>query len=220
MTTSKLDQYGKKANAFIRAGDRCSSNAEKQYRQAGRELLKAKGQVDHGKWLPYLKKHNISSQRASELIRMADGTLTLEDSREEKRESMIKSRAKLPPRGWNLKNGNGKSEPTIGPMGRPQNIGCNYDPEDPNDVGDVGDSNELIRHHIFMNRMNEVLRHAREIPFDEADDSEIDDEIISTAKKAAGAWSDWVKKLLVRHKKGKSSGKMIEKTFTIFRCQG
>ena len=57
------------------AGQESERQGLEHYRRAGEALLKAKGGVGHGSWEKHLKATSISSQRASEYMRLADGWL-------------------------------------------------------------------------------------------------------------------------------------------------
>lgn len=76
-----IEQLGKKAKTEIRSGDRLSSNAEKHYLRAGKYLVEAKAKMDHGTWLPYLKKHDIAERTARLYMALADGKTTIEEVR-------------------------------------------------------------------------------------------------------------------------------------------
>jgi hypothetical protein len=55
------------------AAERCGRESLEHYRLAGLAFKKAKAAAGHGKWLTALKRTGVSSQRASECMRLADG---------------------------------------------------------------------------------------------------------------------------------------------------
>jgi len=182
MTTSIVDQLGKKANTAIRTGDRFTSNAGKHYLQAGKFLVQAKAKVEHGNWLPYLKKHNIAERTAQTYMALAEGKTTVEEIRANDRErKAVAVKAAGKPADSKKKNGSqDKTKPVQSKADKPQ--------ENANDK----------RRQVFLKRINDVLRYAKvmstEIPFDE-----IDDKMISLVEDVAKAWADLHNELVLQH---------------------
>lgn len=177
MTTSIVDQLGKKANAAIRTGDRFTSNAGKHYFQAGKFLVQAKAKVEHGNWLPYLKKHNIAERTAQEYMALAEGKTTIEEVRAEKNERSKKSQAKAA-----LINADSKQDEAK-PV-KAKAVKADKPQENASEK----------RRRTFLKHLDDVLRYAKEIPFDE-----VDDEIINLVCDAAKAWTDLHNELVLHH---------------------
>ncbi len=74
--------------------DQKSADADDWYIRTGKLLIELKGKVDHGEWLPTLKKIGRSDRRAQELMEQAKGRKTLEEQRSRKRDHERKVRAK------------------------------------------------------------------------------------------------------------------------------
>jgi hypothetical protein len=70
-------QLMKKARIEIERGDAALIKGERHYLRAGQHLLKAREAAKHGEWESALEKIGISSQRASELMRVASGEVTV-----------------------------------------------------------------------------------------------------------------------------------------------
>ena len=178
--------------AEIKQGDSASSDADKHYHKAGELLIQLK-EENPGQYLKRLKNDvGISQQRASELMHLAGGKVTLKDLRESKRQSMTKARekAKVPQR-----------------CGTPKrehwSPGCDYDPEDPNDVAEPGDTPEMVRQALYSTHISEALRHARGNGLTDAPalPSEITKANITAARSVVKAWNEVVRKLETRSKK-------------------
>lgn len=171
--------------------------SEQHFIAAGMRLKELKARKGNVPWYEYVQKtFKLSRSRADELIRMADGKVTLDQTRAAKAASVAKSKA-------NNSNGlDGKAAATSGGSPTPSpgfgqfrnangetKSSCDYNGEDPADIAEPGDSDEVIRQRKFAHHATEALRHAREHGFDEAADSEITSEIIRMAKRAGEAWS-------------------------------
>ena len=83
--------------AYIQKGDHAADKAEQYYRSAGQHLEELKEVGAHKvlglTWEHFTKeKCGISAQRAHELRQIADGTISLAQLRESKKQSMSRSR--------------------------------------------------------------------------------------------------------------------------------
>jgi len=187
MTTSIVDQLGKKANTAIRTGDRFTSNAGKHYLQAGKFLVQAKAKVEHGNWLPYLKKHNIAERTAQTYMALAEGKTTVEEIRANDRErkaAVVKAAGK--PADSKKKNGSQDKAKLV--QSKTNKSQTDKPQENASDK----------RRRVFLKRIDDILRYAKatstEIPFDE-----IDDKMISLVEDVAKAWTDLHNELVLQH---------------------
>lgn len=73
--------------------DEKRADADDWYIRTGKMLVELKGRVEHGQWLPTLKKLGRSQRRAQELMELAKGAKTLEEQRKPRRENERKVRA-------------------------------------------------------------------------------------------------------------------------------
>lgn len=177
MTTSIVDQLGKKANTAIRTGDRFTSNAGKHYLQAGKFLVQAKAKIEHGAWLNYLKRHNIAERTAQTYMALAEGKTTVEEIRANDRE---RKAAVVKPAGnpadskkKNASNSDGKSNGKDKPK-----------PETKKPPKDTGNG---VKEKNHQKHIGDVLRYAKNF---KVEDSDIDDKMISLVEDVAKAWTD------------------------------
>jgi hypothetical protein len=92
-----LGTLGSQIKAHIRAGDRAKEKAEQQYKAAGLYLIEARERVkaDGKHWVGWLRENvTIAPSRAYEIIAIADGSKTLEQLREDRRQQVRRSRAR------------------------------------------------------------------------------------------------------------------------------
>jgi hypothetical protein len=91
-----LSGLGREARARIVAGDKAKSRSEDMYKSAGLYLIEAKKRVSKTKgltWSKWLSENcPIGVRRSYDLISLADGTVTLEQMRENKAASVAEVR--------------------------------------------------------------------------------------------------------------------------------
>ena len=191
--------------------------SEQHYISAGLRLKELKARRGNTPWYEYVQKtFKLSRSRADELIAIADGKVTLDQTRAAKAASTAKSKAKNS-NGLDGKSAasGGRSSDSAPGFGQFTNANgetkssCDFNGEDPADIAEPGDSDEVIRQRKFAHHATEALRHAHEHGFDEAADSEITSEIIRMAKRAGEAWSKVAAELQRRATGGKTHEKAI-----------
>ena len=97
-STETLESLGREAKARIDQGDKAKDRAEQMYISAGLYLKEAKARVEKRKditWVQYLIKHcPVGKSRAYELIAIADGRKTVEETVSRSTTSSAKTYAK------------------------------------------------------------------------------------------------------------------------------
>jgi hypothetical protein len=174
--------------------------AEEHYVKIGKALAELKERKPKTiTWPDFVKKHfRYSKTRADELIRIAGGTVSLEEVRAGKKDRMKKSRATNPtPRGVGSKSKQEEDNvirPSFKPATKPkpQQGDCNYDDGDPEHV--ALDTPQMTRRQIFLNmarewgikRPTEVLDDAF---FGVASPEEATDDLFVEIEQVIAAWN-------------------------------
>lgn len=78
-----LDVLAREAKAVLDQADKAQTRADDLKITAGRILLEAKVQVEHGKWLDWLKEHKLGERRSQQVMRLASGKTTVEEVRKD-----------------------------------------------------------------------------------------------------------------------------------------
>lgn len=204
------------AKAIQERAEAAEDKAEQHYIALGKKLADIKTKFKEDKqdgkhkdttWAAFVKKHfGYSQPRADNLIRIGAGELTVEKLREDRRESVKKSREKKTNGEVKMNGqqplGSSLSTPFTNRAGVTKSA-CDFNPEDPNDVADAGDPPEMTRRQIFINMTDATMHNASvvqerffgERPDDKASASEATAELVKETKAAIAAWTAILKKL-------------------------
>jgi len=171
-----VPQLAKRIKALIDKGDHAADKAEQFYKAAGLELQKLKDDFKDNKppgvtWEQYVYETcGLRRSRADELIRIGEGSTTLEEVR--KRDSEKKRRLRHKPPG----------RPGAPPPDEPED---NPEPEDaPEDEPD----DDRMHYMAYMNRVNEAIKYAFH-------SGPITDDAAALARAAADAWNKLAQQL-------------------------
>jgi hypothetical protein len=168
-----LNELANTAKRELVAGDNSATAAERHYTLAGKALLIAKKQVEHGNWLRWLVKHQIGKRRAQEVMEIAEKKKTVKQMRDRVKKATQHSRTKNALRDAHFKDD-----------------ACDYDWDNVQEA-DFGNPSRAYKAQAEHYR-REALHLATAYPLlnDKVDLYVITDKEIQAVHKVAQAWSD------------------------------
>ena len=205
---------------FVQKGDFTSDKTEKFYAEAGLRLIKLKKRLKESRhnepWRVYVKSHcGLSQQRASELMRLANGEITLTKMRADKATSVAKSKAKrTTSSGRSSRKSTDTSAASPGATFPPFEPGQGCDFDSTSQARDDSEPYRVTRARGYFASINEATRLAQDNLFAvenkaewaQLDPTEVTDEVISAAERVAEAWAECAIKLR-QLRKGAVNGK-------------
>jgi len=200
--TSEVDRHCRTINALITKLEHAERKVDEYQRAIGQHIAAIK-EMRPGDWQQVIEAEcKIKKSRAYELLRIGDGTKTVEETRAKTTERSRRHRA-IPLR-------NGKKTSTTLVKVEPSTTNPAID-DQVWDSGPPGPSNEHpadARRRGFMWRASEAVRFAR---FDDLAGLKVDEEMRKAVKDAADAWAE-LQVALAEREASTASAEVVETT--------